>query len=82
MGVNVNKMRSKPADEGECIQLCRDILDSIDDVPDAGADFAAGVEETTEGIMATIEERGRATENQLKALRNMKAGLDKWLGDD
>lgn len=64
----------------EAFELCNDILELIPEVPEAGEDFAASVEDKVMGIQRTIEERKIVTEKQLDALENMKAGVARWTG--
>lgn len=56
-----------------------DIQMMADDVPERGADFAESVCDKTSDIGDTIEETGVVTEGQMKALENMREGLQRWL---
>ena len=61
------------------------LVDEIDilagAVPDAGQEFAESCCEHARGIAETVEESGRVTSAQLGALRNMRAGLKRWVRD-
>jgi hypothetical protein len=70
---------SAKAEVNDALELARSILDDVEEVPEEGEDFAAGIQETTEGIMETIEEKDFVTPNQLRALVNMRNGLNRWL---
>lgn len=62
----------------DALDLCREILDEIDDLPEAAEDFAASVSEKTLSIQEWIEDNEKATDNQMRALRNMLKGIRKW----
>lgn len=66
------------ADADEAMELCDEILDLIDELPDRAQDFAESVGEKVRSIRETVEQRGMATDGQLTALENMKAGVERW----
>ena len=59
--------------------LMEEIEATADKVPDAGADFAESVLSKAGAIMATVEERGSATNGQIVATENMLSGLQRWI---
>jgi len=61
--------------------LADDINDLIADLPVAAFNFGQSVGEKVESIMSSIYEVHRVTENQMRAMENMKAGLEKWFRD-
>lgn len=62
----------------EALELGQEILDALEYLPEAAEDFASSVRDKVEGIMAWIEEKQHVTENQVSALNNMMAGVEKW----
>lgn len=60
-------------------ELCDEILADIEDIPEAGADFAESVRDKVESIQATIQGNANATDRQVAALENIHAGVKKWL---
>jgi hypothetical protein len=54
------------------------ILSKVNDLPEAAEDFAASVEEKTNGILEWIEENDHVTDAQIKALDNMADGVERW----
>ena len=74
---------ARPAldDVDQALSIADEINSLIDQVPEAGLDFAVSVEERTADIAKTIEERGRVTEKQTAALGNMLDGLRRWCHD-
>ncbi len=66
------------------LELGQSILDILED--DIGedayqqaADYFESVKDKTESIMESIEEWDNATDGQVRALENMKAGLERWV---
>lgn len=64
----------------EAVQLCENISELIQELPEteAAQNFGDGIEQTTLSIKkwADIDQ---VTEKQVQALRNMHAGLEKWV---
>ncbi len=60
------------------LELCEDILDSLDDLPERAEDFVESVREKTENIRDWIEEHEDVTDKQMDALENMKGGVERW----
>jgi len=56
-----------------------EIQDLVDQVPEGGEEFADSVMKKSLDIMSTVESMEGATENQLRALENMRNGLEKWV---
>jgi hypothetical protein len=63
----------------EADQLCDEILEMIDEIPERGENFGASVMAKVEDIQKTIKETERVTSGQLTALENMKEGVQKWI---
>jgi hypothetical protein len=66
-------------DRDEALALCKSILELLPDLPERAEEFAAGIEERVSSMQAWIESAGTATPAQIRALENMKAGVEKWL---
>ncbi len=58
---------------------CGYILDHVDDVPEKGEEFAESLRAKATSMKETITKLGTATDKQISALENMRAGLDRWL---
>lgn len=69
---------SVPDSVAEAIEQCDRILSTVDELPEAADDFAAGVQETIRGIRDTISKTMRVTDKQQAALDNMESGCDAW----
>lgn len=63
----------------EWISYCDDLLDQIDRLPEVAEEFGESVRSKTKSIQAWIAEHNHVTINQQTALRNMQAGVIKWL---
>ena len=50
-----------------------------DAVPDRGQEFAESCLATARSIAETVEDQGRSTEAQIRALENMRDGLRRWV---
>ncbi len=57
------------------------ILEMVDELPEAAEEFATSIEEKTQSIRAWISEHEHTTDNQINALDNMHRGAEKWLQD-
>lgn len=62
--------------------LCAEILERLDDLPQRAERFSEGVREKTEGILSWISEHEHVTDRQSDALENMLRGIKKWLKED
>jgi hypothetical protein len=61
-------------------QICEIINDDVtDEVFRKFQAYFESVETTAKGIVATITKTNRASENQLRALRNILSGLQNWV---
>lgn len=76
----------KPAvsqEVAEALELVESILDTIEEVPDwkqeKDPDYFESVKDKAEDIGQTVHDRNDVTEKQLAALKNMLAGVRKWL---
>lgn len=67
------------ADHDEAIELVREIQELAEEMPEKGESFAESTTAKALAIQQTIEENERVTPGQLTALRNMKAGMEKWI---
>ena len=63
----------------EALELVESIVGGCEDIPERGSDFAASVSEKAADIGRSIEEHGTVTSNQLAALENMMAGVERWI---
>lgn len=63
----------------DAVALASSIIEDCDEIPEAGEDFAASVQEKVGSIMETIEELDRVSPNQIRALVNMQSGVARWL---
>jgi hypothetical protein len=63
----------------EALELCDEIEEMLQDLPDRAAAFAQSVGEKIEDMGRWIEENEHVTQNQIDALQNMKSGCEKWL---
>lgn len=67
------------ADHDEAIELVREIQELAEEMPEKGESFAESTTAKALAIQQTIEENEKVTPGQLTALRNMKAGMEKWI---
>jgi len=84
-----NKKHGADSDDGpdwkEASALCDTIGGKIDDAPDAiwanetACEFFESIQTKIASIQETINQNKRASEKQVSALKNMDAGVDKWL---
>jgi hypothetical protein len=65
----------------EAIGLCEEILDRIDELPEAGWDFGNDIREKVESVKANIETHNRVTDGQQQALENWLDGIERWFHD-
>jgi len=66
--------------EGQAAKdLCTEILDDMNDMPEEAEDFAESVKLKVESMLESIEKYGSATSKMLTALENMRHGQLKWL---
>jgi len=61
------------------IKTCDQILDSLDEIPMEGTDFAESVEEMIGNIKMYIQDRDRVTQKQLDTIENTLEGTAKWI---
>ena len=71
--------RSMTAEGQAAKDLCTDILNDMDDMPEEGEDFAESVKLKVGSMMESIEKYGSATSKMVSALENMRHGQLKWL---
>jgi hypothetical protein len=69
-------------DTEEALELCDDILIDLDELPDAADEFAESVREKVESMSEWIQEHDKVTPKMVKALKNMKDGVARWLEND
>ena len=63
----------------EVIEIGKEILSLIDEVPEKGEDFTYSVQEKTEGILNWIVENETYTNKQKESLENMLEGILNWV---
>lgn len=63
----------------EALDLCKEIEELLQDLPDRADDFSRSVGEKIEDMGRWIEENEYVTQNQIDALQNMKSGCEKWI---
>ena len=63
----------------EVVDKIYDLIKEYDGDSDDARDFFESVSEGADGILQTIENRGRVTEKQAAALKNMLNGVRKWI---
>jgi hypothetical protein len=61
------------------IRFCAELIEAAGELPERAEDFAHSVTEKTESIAEWVDAESRVTEGQIEALRNMLAGVDRWL---
>lgn len=70
----------------EASELCDEIVEAIDDLPEETIEKAKGYFESVRGkavsMQESIEDRGTVTQPMANALRNMRSGVAKWEHDD
>jgi hypothetical protein len=78
--VNYNKIpgSKEGTDWEDAIELCKELLAELADLPVRAENFVASVEEKILSIMEWIEENEHVTDKQLQAIRNMMSGAIKW----
>ena len=65
-------------DHEAALEYCNELLELLEELPDAAADFVDGVSERVTSMLEWIEDNEHVTENQIVALENMRRGADKW----
>jgi hypothetical protein len=65
----------------EAQQLVDEILTLVDDLPEQAEEFGDSVRDKAMDISEFIEDRNHVTSGQLQALRNMREGIARWLGE-
>lgn len=63
----------------EGLDLCKSLLEKVDELPERAEEFADSVRDKTENIQQWMEENDHATDAQITALENMESGVDRWL---
>jgi hypothetical protein len=66
----------------EAFDLALGILEDLDRLPAAAADFSESVGEKVASMRDFIVKYDRVSPAQLKALQNMRGGVDRWLESD
>lgn len=64
-------------DAMDAVDLCDEILELCEDVPDRSGDFATSVTEKVESIREWICEHDHVTEKQMASLENMKSHIQR-----
>ena len=63
----------------DALELCEEIEELLDELPDRAEEFATSVGEKVADMREWIEDNEHVTPKQLDALENMKAGCENWL---
>lgn len=63
----------------EALGFCELLLEDLDDLPTKAAEFQESVRSKVEGMQDWIETNQHVTNKMIKALENMRGGVDKWL---
>lgn len=63
----------------EFIEEANMVIENTYDVPSRGQGFAESVREKLESMVETVERTDTVTLGQIRAMRNMGAGVEKWL---
>jgi len=71
---NVNEPEWKQA-----IRQCKEILDSLGELPDEAESFADSVRDKVTSIREWIRENEHVTPKQIEALDNMESGVGRWM---
>jgi len=61
------------------LNICENILEMLEELPEAAMGFAVSVEEKTKNMRDWIENKEYVTDKQYTALENMKSGCEKWM---
>jgi len=75
----------RPDEELTPGELCQRVLDLVgevqerEDLPNSAIDFIASVAEKAESVKGFYEERGFASDAQVRMINNMIGGVRKWL---
>jgi len=70
------------AEVREFVDLCDAILTDLDDVPEAGEEYAASSREFISGMRATAASRNFVTEKMLAVAEDKRVKVDRWLHRD
>ena len=63
----------------EALELCEEIQDLLEELPDRAEDFGQSIGEKVSDMTQWIEENERVTPRQVNALENMRSGCEKWI---
>lgn len=69
----------KSYDPEEAIVLCNEILDLLEDMPEAAEEFKDSVEQKVLDMHDWIDKHNHVTDKQMAALENMKGAVEKWI---
>lgn len=61
------------------IELCNEIIDKLEELPEAAEDFADSVRDKVLDIHEWIDSRNHCTKSQYGSLENMLAGVERWI---
>lgn len=65
-------------DAGDAIDLIRETLDLLDELPEEAEDFRSSVGEKLENMQIWIEEHDKVTDRMAEAIENMHGGALRW----
>lgn len=63
----------------DALALCATVLDILPDLPERAGHFRDEIQATVERFADWIADREHVTDDQVKALQNMKHGCEAWL---
>ena len=69
-------------DPDSALQICDELLEDLQDLPEAAEEFAESVHEKVRDVQEWIEARDFVTHGQEFLLRRLRRGVDKWLCDE
>lgn len=61
------------------IELCNEILDKLDELPEAAEEFSDSIKNKVLDIHEWVDSRNHCTKAQMGALENMLAGVERWI---
>ena len=86
-----DEMLSDGADADEAVEFGKDLLDDLaiirekvedGDLPGGAEEFVEDVENKVEGIVEWVDTESHVTEAQIRTLRGIRSGANKWLRRD
>lgn len=66
-------------DVASFLEGCDSLLELLDTLPSAAAEFAESVGEKVDSMRAWAEDNGTTTARMVTALENMREGAERWI---